>query len=535
MASLLIVMVLAGFIGSAHAVSLVLTLDTPNPQTESRFGSEVAVGQVDGDAKGDIVVGAPYEAVNTNANQGRAYVFSGASGAVLFTLDTPSPDTTTETAFGAAVAIGDVNDDGRGDIAVGAPLEGYNGAVYVFSGLNGSLLRTLHDPDSTPNVWFGASVAVGDVNDDGKGDVVVGAPYESVGGNANQGRVHVFSGVDGSLLFSLDTPNPQMNGYFGWSVAVGEANNDGKADIAVGAPEEDFPPTSDTGRAYLFSGAGGALLSTLDTPNPQEDARFGESVAMGEMNGDGKADVAVGVPAEDVGGWMDQGRAYAFSGANGSLLFTMNLAAPAYAWLGWSVAIGDVSGDGRSDVVAGALYEGAGLPGRVHVFSGVDGSILSNIESPDPQTQAYFGSAVGAGDIDGDGLADVAVGEIFGGVVDQGRAYVFAASDDSDGDRVPNTLDNCPLVSNPDQVDADGDGIGDVCDSLVSGDGNGDGKVSMVDAMLTAQCVVGLIDCETINQTAANVNCSGGVSMVDAMLVAQKVAGLISDFPACGP
>jgi hypothetical protein len=57
----------------------------------------------------------------------------------------------------------------------------------------------------------------------------------------------------------------------------------------------------------------------------------------------------------------------------------------------------------------------------------------------------------------------------------------------------------------------------------------------MVDAMLTAQCVVGLVDCGTINQTAADVNCSGSASMVDAMLVAQKVAGLISEFPACGP
>jgi len=67
------------------------------------------------------------------------------------------------------------------------------------------------------------------------------------------------------------------------------------------------------------------------------------------------------------------------------------------------------------------------------------------------------------------------------------------------------------------------------------GDGNGDGQVSMVDAMLTAQCVAGLIDCGTISQTAADVNCSGAPTMVDAMLIAQHVAGLISEFPVCGP
>ena len=69
----------------------------------------------------------------------------------------------------------------------------------------------------------------------------------------------------------------------------------------------------------------------------------------------------------------------------------------------------------------------------------------------------------------------------------------------------------------------------------VQGDANGDGKTSMVDAMLIAQCVVGLIDCNSIDQEMADVNCSGGVSMVDAMLVAQKVVGLIGAFPACGP
>jgi FG-GAP repeat/Thrombospondin type 3 repeat len=464
--SLLVVMMMfAGFVTSAYALSVIHTLDTPNPQTNSSFGGAIAIGRLDGDTKADIVVGAPWEDVGSNPDQGRAYVYSGANGSLLFPLDSPNP--AYEGYFGAAVAIGDVNSDGRSDIAIGAPWEGQDGkgAVHVFSGLDGSLIRSLHmpAPDSggLEYATFGISVAVGDVNDDGKGDVVVGAPHTLVGGNAEQGRVYVFSGADGAVLLTLDTPNPQADASFGASVAAGDANNDGRADIAVGALEEDTPPTiPDTGRAYLFSGAGGALLSTLVTPNPQEGARFGESVAMGDMNGDGKADVAVGAPMEDVGVHADQGRVYAFSGANGSFLFNMDLPTPGYGWLGESIAMGDANADGKSDIAAGAAADGVPvLSGRVHVFSGAGGAVVSDIQSPDPQNMAYFGSAVGMGDVDGDGMADVGVGEIWedvGGVVDQGRAYVFAASVDSDGDGVPGTLDNCPVVYNTDQTNSDG-------------------------------------------------------------------------------
>jgi hypothetical protein len=69
----------------------------------------------------------------------------------------------------------------------------------------------------------------------------------------------------------------------------------------------------------------------------------------------------------------------------------------------------------------------------------------------------------------------------------------------------------------------------------VQGDASGDGHTTMVDAMLIAQCVAGLIDCDSIDQGMADVNCSGSATMLDAMLIAQKVAGLISEFPACVP
>ena len=116
-----------------------------------------------------------------------------------------------------------------------------------------------------------------------------------------------------TLLFTLDTPNPQAGPQFGILATVGEVNDDGKADITVAAYNEDVGGNTDQGRAYVFSGADGSLLYTLDTPNPQAEAEFGYPVAVGDVNGDGRGDIAVGARWEDVGGNDGQGRAYVFS------------------------------------------------------------------------------------------------------------------------------------------------------------------------------------------------------------------------------
>jgi len=117
------------------------------------------------------------------------------------------------------------------------------------------------------------------------------------------------------LLQTLDTPNPQSGAQFGESLAMGDADGDGRADLLVGAPFEDVGANAQQGRAYLFSGTSGALLRTLDTPNPQADAIFGESLAMGDADADGKADLLVGARLEAVGSNFGQGRAYLFSSA----------------------------------------------------------------------------------------------------------------------------------------------------------------------------------------------------------------------------
>jgi len=517
-----------GVLASARAQTLLFTLDTPNPQGDAWFADWLAVGDVDGDGKGDIAAAAFREDVGANANQGRAYVFSGADGSVLLSLDTPNPQGSA--LFGWSLAVGDVDGDGKADIAVGAPGEEVGGAstgrAYVFSGADGSLLLTLDTPNPRDGADFGKSVAVGDVDGDGKADIAVGAPSEDVPFDGYvrdcQGRAYVFSGADGSLLFTLDTPNPHGAARFGSSLATGDVSGDGRSDIAVGATHEGEDPEGvRPGRAHVFSGADASLLFTLDTPNPQELAEFGRAVGLGDVNTDGKADIAVGAPGQDVGANPAQGRAYVFSGADGSILLTLDTPNPQrYARFGWSVSLGHVDGDAKADIALGAVWADVGASirqGRAYVFSGADGSLLFTLDTPSAQAYGHFGKCVAVGDVDGNGKADIAVGaslEEVAGNHNQGRAYVFSfVPPDQDGDGVPDASDlcpdtppgepvdgngcsdaqvdadgdgvcdpeapsagpsgcsgsdNCPVDYNPDQTDSDGDNVGYVCDNCPS-------------------------------------------------------------------
>ena len=145
-------------------------------------------------------------------------------------------------------------------------------------------------------------------------EVVVGARLEDVDGNADQGRVYVSSGGTGELLYTLDTPNPEPGAWFGAAVAMGDMDGDGWADIAVAARLEDVGDNETQGRVYVISGATGELILTIDSPNPQaENGEFGFGLAMGDVDGDGRAEVIVGAPSEDVGDITAQGRVYVFA------------------------------------------------------------------------------------------------------------------------------------------------------------------------------------------------------------------------------
>jgi hypothetical protein len=441
--------------GTAHAW-LIYDLTSPGVEWNGRFGWSVSwAGDVNNDGCFDFIVGAPHEDPSSSPDSaGRAYIFSGQTGATLHTLI--SPDEQSYGQFGYAVSFaGDVNNDSHFDVIVGAPDEdpalppwplSDAGRAYVFDGATGDTVRMLLSPNPQAYGYFGYAVAgVGDIDGDGYFDVVVGAPWESPGGTAQAGRAYVFSGQTGAVLHTLVSPNAEVDGYFGFSVAgIGDANNDGTFDIAVGTPYEDPGASPDSaGRAYIFSGATGTALHTLVSPNEESQGYFGNSLWGNiDANNDGFNDVVVGAPREDLpwAGLADAGQAYIFSGQTGGMMWTLTSPnAQDDGWFGYSVCwAGDVDSAGCSDVIVGAPYEDLGPgnegAGRAYIFSGEAGAPLYVFVSPNPAYAGAFGSSVsGLTDIDSDAIEDFVIGayhEIGAFPGDRnGRAYVMSPWD----------------------------------------------------------------------------------------------------------
>ena len=430
----------------AAGASNLMILDNPIRMSFGGFASSMTtVGDIDGDGVTDYIVGA-YDSpvrypspVDLSEHEGRAFVFSGKSGDLLFTLSTPEP--MPYAAFGFAVAgAGDVNQDGTPDFIVGAfgyggtgPLgRGGSGRAFVFSGKNGQLLRTLQAPQPQTGGGFGWAVSsLGDLNGDEVPELLVGAF-----GQDGTGRVFVFEGKTGELLLTLEPPPPPGISAFGWSVEdAGDLNKDGIADILVGAPYSTIGAITVQGRAYAFSGKDGQLLLTLNDPQPVRGEVFGwRIISTGDLNKDGTPDILVGAPYKDVGSNPQQGVAIVFNGANGEVLYPLNNPAPKpYAAFGHVLVKGpDVDEDSAAEILVGAPFQTVDqfqVQGEVFVFNGWDGRHLITFDDPFPHQGASFGYSIASpGDVNGDKFPDFAIGASGQSIMDKvavGRVFVF--------------------------------------------------------------------------------------------------------------
>jgi tetratricopeptide (TPR) repeat protein len=319
---------------------------------------------------------------------------------------------------------GDVDGDKIRDVVTSAPTYGATGQaagpgrVYVYSGKTGKLIWMQTGTNANENLGSGLEGA-GDANADGVVDVIAGAP------GAN--KAYVYSGRDGKLLLML-RPATSDNERFGTSATgIGDQNGDGHADVMVGAPASNAAGQS-AGRAYVFSGKDGALLLTLDGEKAGDG--FGSIVAG--YKDKRHAFLVVGAPGA---GTNNRGRVYVYGGLSSKAKFNVEADETGRA-LGamFTSVVGDTNGDKVPDIYASDFANAAKGPatGKVYVHSGVDGRRLYTLTGEAAGDGFGIGSA-DVGDVNKDGYDDLLIGawQHSATASSGGKVYLYSGKDGS--------------------------------------------------------------------------------------------------------
>lgn len=499
------------------------------------------LGDINGDGLDDFAIGAA-RAGSGNPLSGATYVIFGKLGATRPTIDLEALAPTDgfvivgsdlgDTAGFAIAGAGDINGDGLQDLLIGA-YKGENnggvdtGEVYVIFGQAGSTraninlgalaatdgFRITGDADYD---FFGRSVAGGaDVDGDGFDDIVVGA-FGGDGGGPNAGEAYVIFGAAGATRADIDiTTMTADDGYLiqgdlandqaGRRVALGDVNDDGVADVIIGAQGADTDG-ADAGAAYVsfrIQGIGAVDLGTLDVGDgfvirgDTAGDRAGYSVAFaGDINGDGIGDLIVGADSGDDGG-TNAGEAYVIYGRSSGDRDDVDLTflTPQFGFkiigdaagdlLARSVsAAGDVNGDGIGDLIVGADSNdvGGNSAGAAYVIFGrvgqtrtaIDLSTLSDTDGLVIRGDVAFDtlgqSVSAAGDVNGDGIDDLLIGAPNGKLGGHlaGQAYILFGNRDFGAMQGSGNSDT---LQGTDGVDTlRGNGGDDVLDGRLGGD-----------------------------------------------------------------
>jgi len=359
----------AAWVFSGADGKLLYALSNPAPQgsltNSARFGSRIGrAGDLNGDGRPEIIVGASNNDVpagcgstsplpsGCRVNQGQAFIFNGASGALLRTLDLPVADqqpvgTCASSCGSLGIAVqspGDTNRDGVADQLVDAGSYSFptgsggacgtpepngcnegQGRMYLFSGKDGRVLLHVDDPEPQAGAVFGfqdaAPLAPGDVNKDGFADLYGNGFIQNGPTGEGQGKAWVFNGRTGAVLYALDDPTPEIGGQFGWSMSSTDYNKDGVFDLYVGQSPHHVAGASGSGGSYVFNGRNGSLLKALELPQTdrQQSAsgNLGPNLGWtnsspGDLNRDGQPDFIAGAPFFDSSAGQDEGRLYVF-------------------------------------------------------------------------------------------------------------------------------------------------------------------------------------------------------------------------------
>ncbi len=463
------------FPGSPAGISAIPSWEGAGDQEGMRYGEIVATaGDVNADGYADVIISSPdwdsMEEPPDNWNAGRIDVYHGSITGLSAGASYSAYGWSSGQSFAHSLSpAGDLNGDGYSDViifregtvrAYPGGADGLYGAAWVIPYIGGG--------------WFGEEMSMaGDLNGDGFADLIVSDPVHTVGlpWGDEEGAVYAYSGSPTGLQttpvwgYEIDT---NSDAHFGWSISTaGDVNGDGLSDLLVGAPGVDNPLGTTDGKAYLFYGDSGMPSTHHDwyLLGDELNGQAGLSVSdAGDLNGDGFGDLVTG---ERLAGVDNTGKAFiSFGGLTMSSAADITLINPNNSkYFGSSLAnAGDVNGDGYSDLIVGAPDQATlgGYPGSALLYFGgpaMDGVADLNFVGT---LRSRFGASVsGAGDINGDGYADLIVGAPTAGSQYKGAAYIYlgGATMDNVADLViwgNSPFDNLGTVSGAGDVNGDG-------------------------------------------------------------------------------